>query len=112
MVGYFKMESSLLGKRCNFSLLPFLATSELPYQELGATVLQNRCPTGPWKPLGPQISQEGCTTRAVVSVGLCQSMDPNRDIRECSVCAQNRAGVRGPTARVVLGSFQEVSMPE
>lgn len=86
MVGDFKLESNWLGEKCNFFLLPCLATSELPYQELGATVLQNRCPIGHWMPLGPHVIQEGCTARAVVSarglglsVGLWQPMGPNRD---------------------------------
>lgn len=76
----------MLGKRCNFSLFPCLATSALPYQELRATVLQNRCPTGHWMPMGSQTIQEGCTARAVVSVrglrltvGSCQTKGPNRD---------------------------------
>lgn len=122
MIGDFRLESNMLGKRCNFSLFPCLATSELPYQELGATVLQNKCPNGHWMPLGPQIIQEGCTATAGVSVrgsrltvGLCQSMGPNRDSGKNSGSAipVPRTGLGlGDTAGTVLGLFQGVSIPE
>lgn len=111
MVGDFKLESSLLGKRCNFSLFPCLATSELPYQELRATVLQNRCPTEHWMPLGPQIIQEGCTARAVVSVGSCQSMGPNRDSGKNSGSAvpvpRTGQGLGDPQLGLCLGYSEE-----
>lgn len=109
-----------MGKRFNFSLFPCLATSEFPYQELGATVVQNRCLIGHWMPLGPQIIQEGCTLRAVVSmrggrliVGSCQPMGPNRDGGKSSggtvPVPRTGLGLGHPKLRLCLGYSKDTA---